>query len=64
LLSCESASPDDTYRNVWLRDGEQAEGTMMVEESLTLQRSEADTRHGTAQVGDRADVTLVIHLRP
>jgi hypothetical protein len=30
------ASPDDTYRTVWLRDGEQAEGTMTVEGTVRL----------------------------
>jgi hypothetical protein len=30
------ASPDGTYRTVWLRDGEQAEDTMTVEATLRL----------------------------
>jgi hypothetical protein len=30
------ASPDDTYRTVWLREGEQVEGTMIVEAILRL----------------------------
>jgi hypothetical protein len=30
------ASPDDTYRTVWLREGEQVEETMSVEATLRL----------------------------
>jgi hypothetical protein len=30
------ASPDDTYRTVWLREGEQVEDTMSVEATLHL----------------------------
>jgi hypothetical protein len=35
-IAYDCASPDDTYRTVWLRGGEQVEDAMMVEAKLRL----------------------------
>jgi hypothetical protein len=34
--ACDCASPDGTYRTIWLREGEEAEDTMTVEATLRL----------------------------
>jgi hypothetical protein len=35
-MAYDCASPDDVYRTIWLREGEQAEDTMIVEATLRL----------------------------
>jgi hypothetical protein len=51
----DGASPDDTYRTVWLRDGEQAEATMTVEATLHLRQVPAG--HAEARCCGRSPPT-------